>query len=353
MSPRLSWIFTTLRDHLDRRYALLVLLNGLAAIVQSPYRVTSYRTDLLLPLLIWTFGSLTSLLFVKKVTRRVLSPGLRAKMMILEHALVSVQLLLVFCCVLVYLNGDLGQAASVEHQTRIRRIEQSRLPFGSVLPLTVAHLEAWTDSKKTLRLPLTAYEEGNLWGGEVVRVKVHVGYFEVPWVSSVERDEEYYLNEVIRAIPTAAESWKKLMDYYRARKRWVEVYSTVQGYLKVYPKDYRIAAIIGHQLVTEGFYDQTIELLRYATAGRPTYSDYQALGWALQAKGRTAEGVTFFEASIPLAPDDWEAYFHLGEAYAALGRRKDAIAMYEKVLERRPDFPEIQGVLKQLKQQSS
>jgi tetratricopeptide (TPR) repeat protein len=355
MNLGVTWLILALGDRHDRRYVLLLLLTGLAVCAQSLYRVPIYRADLLLPALLGVLSGLTILFIVKKVSRGLLTPAVQVKMTAFDDILASVQILLVVCSTLMYLNGDLGQVSTVEQQTRILRIERSRLqlPFQDIVSLSVLHLQGWSGLQGAIRLPVRRYELSHLWGGQVVRVHVHRGYFGVPWVSSIERDDEYYMKEVIKNFPAAAEGWKRLIEYYRAKKRWTDAYTTVQGYLKVYPKDYRSAAMNGHHLLVEGLYDQAIELLRYAMGGRPNYSDYQALGWALQARGRTAEGVKYFEASIPIAPREWEAYFHLGEAYAALGRRKEAIVMYEKVLELRPGFPEMQHALRKLKQQDS
>ncbi|HXC61413.1 MAG TPA: tetratricopeptide repeat protein, partial [Nitrospiria bacterium] len=46
--------------------------------------------------------------------------------------------------------------------------------------------------------------------------------------------------------------------------------------------------------------------------------------------------------SIRINPDPWEAYYRLGYIYNEMGRYKEAVAMFEKVLERQPHFPEIE-----------
>jgi tetratricopeptide (TPR) repeat protein len=117
------------------------------------------------------------------------------------------------------------------------------------------------------------------------------------------------------------------------------------GYLDVYPYAYQFASIIAGQVVNAGRLEQAIPFLEYAVAMGKHYDDYQLLGLALQWKGERQRASRVFGESIPLAPDDWEVYFHLAETYAQMGRRDDAIAMYRKVLERRADFPEVERLI--------
>ncbi|HET6370511.1 MAG TPA: tetratricopeptide repeat protein, partial [Nitrospiria bacterium] len=51
------------------------------------------------------------------------------------------------------------------------------------------------------------------------------------------------------------------------------------------------------------------------------------------------------KSSIPLNPENWEAYYHLGYIYSDLGKYKEAAEMFEKVMERQPRFPEVQAQL--------
>ncbi len=135
------------------------------------------------------------------------------------------------------------------------------------------------------------------------------------------------------------------MVFYKNHKRWDEAVKTIYEYLDVYPYAYQFAGIIAGQLVNAGKLDQAIPLLEYAAAMSKHYDDYQLLGLAWQWKGDKERAARTFEASIPLAPHDWEVYFYLAETYGQMGRKKEANAMYRKVLERRPNFPEVEQLL--------
>ena len=73
-------------------------------------------------------------------------------------------------------------------------------------------------------------------------------------------------------------------------------------------------------------------------------------GATLSYAGKKLRAAEVLERSIPLNPDYWEAYYHLGYVYADLGRQEDAVAMFKKVLERNPNFPEVETEIAKLKE---
>jgi tetratricopeptide (TPR) repeat protein len=162
------------------------------------------------------------------------------------------------------------------------------------------------------------------------------------------RDEEYYLRQTLQHVPRSSAAWKNLVIFYKDRKRWDDAVKMLYGYLDVYPYAYQFASIIAGQMVNAGRLEHAIPFLEYAVAMGKHYDDYQLLGVALQWKGDKQRAAKIFEESIPLAPDDWEVYFHLAETYAQMGRRDEAIAMYRRVLERRANSPRLKDCSKQL-----
>ncbi|MFO0734058.1 MAG: hypothetical protein U0361_24465 [Nitrospiraceae bacterium] len=65
--------------------------------------------------------------------------------------------------------------------------------------------------------------------------------------------------------------------------------------------------------------------------------------------GEIDRAATVFETSLPLNPNFWEAYFHLGEVYAGQARYAESLVMYQKVLEFHPHFPEVESAVMELK----
>ena len=51
---------------------------------------------------------------------------------------------------------------------------------------------------------------------------------------------------------------------------------------------------------------------------------FVALGWALFLKGDRAGAIALLESAVQAAPADVEINEHLGDAYYAMGRRRDA-----------------------------
>ncbi len=64
------------------------------------------------------------------------------------------------------------------------------------------------------------------------------------------------------------------------------------------------------------------------------------LGRLAIVSGQYPKAITRLERTIKLYPKNTEAYFHLGEAYRATGKKEDAIKMFEKCkeLEKSPSF---------------
>jgi len=80
------------------------------------------------------------------------------------------------------------------------------------------------------------------------------------------------------------------------------------------------------------FYERT---LKYAPDSLKIYNN---LGLAYAAVGRREEAVTMYKKAVELNPDYAHAYNNLGLAYAAAGRREDAIVMYRKAIEASPNY---------------
>lgn len=64
--------------------------------------------------------------------------------------------------------------------------------------------------------------------------------------------------------------------------------------------------------------------------------------------GREEEAVAVFELNASLYPGSWNAYDSLGEAYAAIGRRGEAVRSYERSLEINPDNGNARAALERL-----
>lgn len=341
---------TTIR-HLwkDLHIHPLLLLGILipAVTVQYQFRTPSAVLYYLMPLVGLSTTTLSLTLFVRKFSS--LSNAERMRTLLLNSERIAAIPMLIFFghSLIVLANGIGDYSAPVEQQVHI--VSKADIE----VDLRTPHLVSWADIETVPQLASRGYlllsggEALNLWGGERVIAHMHGGTLGLPWVSSMERDEEYYYKQALRDSPRSAVIWRSLTRLYQKKKRWDDMMKTIYGYLDVYPYDYTLPAGIGSEMLVTGRFDEAIPLLEYAAGMSKLYEHYQLLGHAWQAKDKK-KAIEIYTASIPLAPDDWEVYFHLAETYSQLGRSQEAVAMYRQVLERRPDFPEMEDLIREV-----
>src|SRR5262249_62280422 len=70
-------------------------------------------------------------------------------------------------------------------------------------------------------------------------------------------------------------------------------------------------------------------------------SAHLKLGESLMKLGRNQEAVVQLSEAVRLAPSDVEAQFGLGIAYTGLGRYRDALDLYRRVLKIRPNASDV------------
>jgi tetratricopeptide (TPR) repeat protein len=96
-------------------------------------------------------------------------------------------------------------------------------------------------------------------------------------------------------------------------------------------------------------YHNAVPLLEPFLTRAPGAQVYRNLGFALTRAGRKAEGVDLLKKAISLEPDEWWTYYALGYAYFYEAEFREAAPWFEKVLELRPRFPEIEDRLRQIR----
>jgi tetratricopeptide (TPR) repeat protein len=151
-------------------------------------------------------------------------------------------------------------------------------------------------------------------------------------------------------MPTAADAMKQLIHYYVLRHRVKEAAPIMKQYLQVYPDDFDYACHAAGALALHGQYAEAMTLLEPVVAREKNYERYITLGEIFHELGNNARAAELAKAAIPLDPDNWPAYLTLAEVYKAMGRAEDAIAMFEKVKQYRPNFPEMDENIRALRQ---
>lgn len=88
----------------------------------------------------------------------------------------------------------------------------------------------------------------------------------------------------------------------------------------------------------------------YNAGGHAAEIDLNTAGYDLLTTKRIKEAIEVFKLNVKLHPDSWNVYDSLGEAYAADGNKKEAIANYEKSIRLNPNSQSGKEVLAKLKQ---
>jgi tetratricopeptide (TPR) repeat protein len=248
-----------------------------------------------------------------------------------------------------FFNGTLDSSPPMEAASEIVDIGGGEVELWGFLPYSWGSLRSWRREGGTERIFLTRTERSRAWPGQAILVKVRKGYLGIPWVSALERDQEKYARRVLEIAPTAAGPRKNLIRFYLERRRWKEAAAAGQEYLQLYPNDYDFISGVAAALGVARQDAEALSLLEPFVARQPNYELLNMVGWMLHRAGQSARGIALLESSIPLDPDSWWAYYHLGYAYRDVGRLEDAVAMFQKVLERRPNYPEIEQQLQFLR----
>jgi tetratricopeptide (TPR) repeat protein len=227
-------------------------------------------------------------------------------------------------------------------------ITETDLPLDMTFPITWATVRFADDPEATPRVLLGRRETSYVWVGQSVVVHVRSGALGVPWVRRVERDEEQYYRKVLATFSDAAEAWKGLVRTYFDQRRWQDAERAALDYLARYPNDYEFAYSTASEFAVSRHYGPTVAMLEPFLGRRQDYVFYNSLGWSLAHVGQVNRGIELLKSSIPLDPNNFWAYYHLGYLYVRTRQTADAIEMFRNVLERRPNFPEVEAQLRAL-----
>jgi len=337
--------------YLTLRYTSIVGICLLGATAQLNYRIPGTFLFLALPGMGVALSVFGFVLLIKQLLTGV-SPHhpFRQTLDRIEQLTYLLVCVFVLSSILLYTNGKLDRSALVNRSSEVLAISSGKINVGLEIPYAWVSLRSWEDPDRTERLLLRRGEQHMLWGGQPVLVQVRSGYYGIPWAFHIEPDEEKYNLEILKMAPTASEVWKRLVNFYIDRQRWEEAATTAHDYLKIYPNDVEFAVKIGSLLNNADEYSEGVAFLEYAVGRQPTYEGCQLLAAALSHLGRKTRAAELLEKSIRINPDSWEAYYRLGYIYTEIERYEEAAAMFEKVLERQPRFPEVEKQFAGLRQ---
>lgn len=291
---------------------------------------------------------------VAAVARRMVLDGGETLAAILRRlrrvGLACVSVFLVWSAV-VLVNEMLDRSAPVERESEVLGLMAGRAGtgLGDLVSHAEVRLRSWRFEGYAERLVLAPWERERVWIGEPVIVHVRAGALGIPWVSAVTQDEPRYLRQLLTTFPGAIHPLKRLIKAAIERRQWDEAIALTHRYAALYPGDPSQAQYVAGYLETAARYNDGVELLRDAAERRPDYNILCMLAVALDRSEDHHGAIRVLNRAVQLKPGAFLAFHFLGEAYAALERREEAIKAYEAELAVRPQSLEVRRRVKALR----
>jgi tetratricopeptide (TPR) repeat protein len=107
---------------------------------------------------------------------------------------------------------------------------------------------------------------------------------------------------------------------------------------------------LGNLYMDHGRFADAARWYGEAVALRPEPDVIVDLGACLVNSGKAKEGLEQFERALKLSPGHKKASFNKGVALMELGRPRDAVAVWDDLLLRFPDDPQLQTLKRQIEQ---
>jgi Tetratricopeptide repeat len=339
-----SWIrhkVMRLWGHLTFQHGVAAGACGLAVWMQYQYRLGGSWIFLALP----TVGIVLLLLNVIMIVNRFATslPQWDPVRHILEKLEFSAGLLVrafVYASLLWYANGILDTTPPV-YRGAVIDSEGWKKATGLPIPYSWVTLRYRDDPEHPTKVLITWEEQRKLWGAQPVSVTLKNGLFGVPTVTAIEQDWGFYGNEILKLAPSATMVIQLKLYFDLRHNRWTEGIEASRRYLELNPSDWETAILTGELLFEASRYNDSLPFYEHGVKQHPTYSNMQEYGTALNWAGQSPRAAEVFKTSIPLDPDSWEAYYHLGYVYGDMSHYEEAIMYFEESLKRRPGSLEV------------
>src|SRR5262249_1170759 len=121
----------------------------------------------------------------------------------------------------------------------------------------------------------------------------------------------------------------------------VEARRSCEQVLAVDPDHAETLHLLGLMSLNERQFDAAVEWMSRAIRIDPKPLYLASLGTALLGQGRRAEAVQVFDKAVQLKPDDAGLWRHLGHALVEASRPADAMAAFLQALKLDPNYLEV------------
>jgi tetratricopeptide (TPR) repeat protein len=304
---------------------------------------------------------------VARLAAPTLAGGVGRALRGVEHALLLVVGAFAVYGVVCYVNGALDRSAPVEVRSEVLQMGRPEAEFYEGLPYAWSDFWSWRKGGGAVRLLLSAGERRTLWPGEGVIIEVRHGALGIPWVARVRRDEEWQYRRVLDIAPTAAGPRKALVNLYILERRWPEAAAAALQYQRHYPKDFEYLRGVASTLMFVGQDAAAVTLIEPFARDSASPAALTMAGWALHRAARqtglrppgsaataadqSTRGITMLETSSQLEPGNPWTFYYLGYAYRDVGRLEDALAAFQRVLDRAPAHADARRQMSALREQ--
>lgn len=326
------------------QYGIAAAACGLAIWMQYQYRLQGSWIFLALPVIGIVLLVLNVLMIVNQFASSL--PQWDPVRCLLKRMEVSAGLLVrlfVYSSLLWYANGMLDNKPPVYRSAEID--SEGWKNTASLAPYSWVALRYRDNPEATTMVLITWEERRTLWGAQPVSVTLKNGLLGIPAITAIEQDWGWFGNEILKLAPTATMIAQRKIDFDLTHDRWSEGIDAARRYLELNPKDWDTAILAGDLLFQASRYHDSLPFLEHAMTQRPTYENMQRYGASLNWAGQSPRAAEVFKSSIPLDPNNWEAYYHLGYVYGDMGQYEEAIGYFEETLKRQPSSLEAKAMI--------
>ena len=137
--------------------------------------------------------------------------------------------------------------------------------------------------------------------------------------------------------------WQNLNDWPRAEAHYLHA-------LHLEPTSATVLNHLGYNWIVQGDrLEEGVDLVRRAMRADPENGNIiDSLGWGYFKQGQYDEAVTWLELAAEKEPSNATINWHLGDAYAAVGRELEARFQWQRALEQDADDAEIELINRRL-----
>jgi uncharacterized membrane protein len=309
--------------------------------------------EVVIPVLLWgavVFLYLLVIVAIADAVRANAPPIARRLLVWLERATLVFVAGFIVVGLVAFLNGRLDTSPVTEVKTRIRDVGWAEIELEHALRYGWADLQSWRNPGGVERIFLTHGERAEHWPGRAIVVHVRAGALRVPWVARLTVDKEEENRQILAIAPNARAPRAELIDWYLKQHRWPEATVETLDYLERFPSEFEYARIVASHLGVARQVPAARQVLERLVVGHRTPEILGLTGWARHLTGDSPRGLELIGEAIRLDPDDWTNYYRLGNVLQNAGRYDDAISAFEQMLERRPNYPEVERQLTWLRE---